>query len=156
MRAEIDAQRAVAQRILDEMERGENTVPVPAGYRQSDSFGRWMSGEDEPESHYVKPKVTFAVAALVDYEEDPETGCLMWTGDFGDDRKGAESRLYPVHRVAHDMCGHVHLWVARAFYEEALGRVLAMDEKVWPTCETNAGRRRPCVAPAHHRLAVTS
>lgn len=160
--AQADAvRRSIAFRdaCLSASDKGEPAPLSAAAQAQrartpEEKFTDWLNG-DEPKGHYWKPSRTFKAVELVEVEEDPITGCMLWTGDFADDRKGADSREYPVNRVAHDMCGRTHLWVARAFYEEALGRVLDLDERVMSTCEANAGRRRPCVAPAHHRLAVT-
>jgi hypothetical protein len=159
-RAERLAQGDLARRLLAEMDRpAAPAAPSHEGHEElhkeirSAAFDAWLSGSDEPEGHYHEPKVTYTVLALMaSVEVDRETGCWLWTGEFADDRKGDDSRQYPVTVGSHQMCGIAHMWVARPFMEEFLGRVLDPMETVWATCETNAGQYRPCVAPTHHRV----
>jgi hypothetical protein len=151
-REDLKAQAILAGRLLAEMEAGKNTAPAPAAALTEGLD--WVADRDDDGRRFWEPKVTYTALALTQssVEVDPETGCWLWTGEFADDRNGPDSREYPVTAGSHQMCGIAHMWVARPFMEEHLGRVLDPMETVRATCETNAGKRRPCVAPAHHRV----
>ena len=90
---------------------------------------------------------------LISIEEDLETGCMIWTGYFSDVHGGE----YPKQNGQHEICKGSHFTVARAMMEELLGRILdRYTEKVYATCATNRGYRKPCVNPLHHEIREES
>jgi hypothetical protein len=94
---------------------------------------------------------TYAAADLVDlYEVDPLTGCWMWTGEFKQYTKDSREQPVITGFGVHAMCGVAHNAMSRPIFEEQLGRILASDENVAGTCQSNAGDRHACVNPAHH------
>jgi hypothetical protein len=147
-RAEREAQRVQAQRILDGMDAPAPPVTARAA-EAATRFSKWAGGQDEAESHYSQRG--YLADDLSQVEDDPETGCQLWTGRYSTGNMGIE---YPAYSATHRYCGRAHWQVARALFEEALGRRLDDSEWIISTCETNTGNptRRPCVSPLHHRV----
>lgn len=144
-RRQIEDQRALAQRLLAEM---ENPTPLkPEVAAKAAAFNAEVTrngwGADEQESHYAKPK-GYLIADRSDIDE--VDGHQLWTGYTYIEQTTGQP--VPKQNGPHGFCGKSHFCAARAAKEEQLG--YALDEYsdiVTRTCDEPL-----CVAPAHHEV----
>lgn len=150
-RAEMEAYRAQCAAALDHF---DDPLPPKAVEAIERSRANAAFAASVPSADLDRRDPALYVAAeLGTVDEDPDTGCHIWTGAYTDVGEGD----YPKVNGVHEFCGRTHFQVARALMEEHLRRPLDQyTEKVFGNCATNSGRAKPCVNPAHHYVKENS